>query len=227
MVRLNLSVKLPRTTAEVITLLSGLLTLVLWSTQYFWNWYGANQFDRTFYSLLVLFCAGLSVGMMYAVNFKPKSSPYKIAITTALVIVIAVILTVMLMNGGFMMMDATYGDFVNERGRGGYFYGIEYLSTAVTQQDVDSLTMFAKGISELVRSLFLIVPGLIGTWGGLGVLMAGSMQEASIGIMAILAAMVVFFVVWIFHAIDVTLMMLSVARTVITLTRYPTISIIA
>jgi len=57
--------------------------------------------------------------------------------------------------------------------------------------------------------MFLTVPCLIGTWGGLSVLTADGISDAEGGILAIIASFVVFFVVWIFKAIDVTIMLLS------------------
>lgn len=199
--------KVPESWMDWLTIGLGCLTVLLFSTQYLFDWYGANAFDKTFYSLLVLFVAATSVGFVVSTNLLGKTDDaLQKALMIAMVIVIAVILLIMSLNGGLMMMDSNYASFVNTEGRGGYFYGIRFLSNQITQSDIGQLQLFSEGIAELVRALFLIVPGLIGTWGGLSVLTAQNMGEATGGIFAILAAMVVFFIVWIFKAINVTLM---------------------
>jgi hypothetical protein len=113
------------------------------------------------------------------------------------------IIGILIINGVGMTMDTSYADYAATEY--GYLTGLRQL-TAVTSGDVNSLVNFALGIRQLVRALFLIVPGLIATWGGLSVLTADSIDEAEGGILAIVAAMVVFFVVWIFKAADVALM---------------------
>ena len=103
-------------------------------------------------------------------------------------------------------MDVNYQQYANERA--GIFTGIRQLSS-ITSEDVNSLHNFALGIRQIVSAMFLTVPCLIATWGGLGVLTADSISDAEGGILAIVAAFVVFIVVWIFKAIDVTLMFMS------------------
>ena len=111
----------------------------------------------------------------------------------------------MALNGVMMTLDASYNTYAEGTG---VFTGLRQL-TSVTAADVSSLEQFALGIRQIVRAMFLIVPALIGTWGGLSVLTADSIDEGEGGILAIVAAFVVFIIVWIFKAIDVSLMTLT------------------
>jgi hypothetical protein len=82
------------------------------------------------------------------------------------------------------------------------------MMTTITSGDINSLTNFALGVRQIVTALFLVVPCLIATWGGFSVLTADSIDEAEGGILAIVAAFIVFIIVFIFKAIGVQLLSL-------------------
>ncbi|MBS3741871.1 MAG: hypothetical protein KGY74_07105 [Candidatus Cloacimonetes bacterium] len=206
----------PETPYGWLSIIAGILGSVMWMTQYIWNWFGITEGDKSLYSLvtlilLIMACAAAFVGnasLGHRLQM-PNMTFLKITVFGVSLSIIGILI----INGVGMTMDTSYADYA--AAEYGYLTGLRQL-TAVTSGDVNSLVNFALGIRQLVRALFLIVPGLIATWGGLSVLTADSIDEAEGGILAIVAAMVVFFVVWIrkrtsltlqkFKAADVALM---------------------
>ena len=187
----------------------GILGAAAASTQLIFNWFGSTNADKSLYSFFTIIIIALGLGFTYVANFRPKikGNPMITALKISFVIVIGVILLVMAVNGLSMTLDTNYATYANNNL--GLFTGLRML-TSITAADVNSISNFALGIRQIVRSLFLIVPVIIATWGGLSVLTADSIDEAEGGILAIVAAFVVFIVVWIFKAIDVSLMTLFV-----------------
>ena len=185
--------------------------MLLWASQFITSWFGITNGDKALYSivtviLLILGCASTYVGnAVYNKGGTFEGSPAKTIAKITFLGVIVIIVIIMVLNGTAMMMSTQYEEYANDNE--GVFTGFRQL-TSVTSEDVNSLANFGLGIREIVKSMFLIVPCLIATWGGLGVLTAESISDAEGGILAIVAAFVVFIVVWIFKAIDVTIMLL-------------------
>ena len=181
-------------------------------SQFINNWFGITNGDKALYSIMTVFllifaCASIYVGN--ATNNKGgtyEGSPAKTVFKISVLGMAIIIISIMILNGTAIMMDANYAEYASENE--GALTGFRQL-TSVTSEDVNSLQNFGLGIREIVKAMFLTVPCLIGTWGGLSVLTADGISDAEGGILAIIASFVVFFVVWIFKAIDVTIMLLS------------------
>jgi len=77
--------------------------------------------------------------------------------------------------------------------------------TTVTDTDVNALLNFGLGFQVLIKALFLCVPFLIATWGGLSVITAESIDEAEGGIMAIVAALFVVIIIFVFSLVGIYL----------------------
>ena len=208
MVKFSLGLgKLPHSSYGIAGFALGILGVVAASTQLIFNWFGKTNADKSLYSLFTIVIIALGLGFTYVANFRTKiqGNPMITGLKIAFVLFIAVILLIMAVNGISMTLDTSYATYANNDL--GLFTGLRML-TSITTEDVNSLQNFALGIQQIVRSIFLIVPCLIGTWGGLSVLTADSIDEAEGGILAIVAAFVVFIIVWVFKAIDVSLMTL-------------------
>ncbi len=199
---------LPKGKFGIIGQVLGLLGVILYGTQFAWHWFGITETDKALYSLGTVAIICLSIGFMYAANFKSriKGAPIYAALKVSLVLFLGLTLLVLVLNGIGVTMDVTYSEYANENL--GFWNGFRQL-TEVTSKDINSLQNFAVGIQWISRALFLTVPTIIATWGGFSVLTADSIDEAEGGILAIVAAFIVFFVVWIFKAIDVTLMFIT------------------
>lgn len=206
------NITIPETTYGWAGLLLGMLGSTLWCTQFIWDWFGITDADKSLYSIIVLLLLISACACTYVANrlnnsikiFKGTSPNITIAKITFLGFV-GIILTIMVLNGVMISMDTQYAEYSKNTG---LFTNIRQLSS-VTSADVNSLQNWALGLRQIINALFLTVPCLIATWGGLGVLTADSISDAEGGILAIVAAFVVFIVVWIFKGIDVTLMLMS------------------
>lgn len=204
---------IPETAYGWIGLVLGILGSISWCTQFIWNWFGITEADKALYSLIVLLLLLSAIGFSYVANrlnnrrkiFTGRTPMISVAKIVFLGFM-GIILVVMITNGVAMTIDTNYLEYANTNA--GYFTGIRQLS-AITSEDVGSLEQFALGIRQIVRALFLVVPCLIGTWGGLSVLTADSISDAEGGILAIVAAFVVLIIVWTFKAIDVSLMFMT------------------
>jgi len=207
-------ITIPETMYGWTGLLLGIAGSACWCTQFVWDWFGITEADKTLYSLIVLILLISASAFTFVANrlnnqikiFSGRTPMMTVAKITFIGF-IGVILTIMVLNGGMMSLDMEYQEYANTRA--GFFTGIRQL-TAVTSADVGSLANFGLGIREIVKAMFLVIPCLIGTWGGLSVLTADSIDEAEGGILAIVAAFVVFIIVWIFKAIDISLMFLTI-----------------
>ena len=199
--------KLPHSAYGITGFVLGILGITAASTQLVFNWFGRTNADKSLYSVFTILFLALGLGFTYVANFKTKikGNPMVCALKISFVLFIAIILLIMAVNGISMTLDTSYATYANNEL--GLFTGLRML-TSITSADVNSLQNFALGIKQIVRSIFMIVPCLIATWGGLGVLTADDIGDAEGGILAIVAAFVVFIVVWIFKAIDISLMTL-------------------
>jgi len=203
----------PETSYGWVGFILGIVGMLGWGTQFIWDWYGITEGDKALYSVLVLVillfaCAFIYVGnRMNNTRKKLRKSPGKTILKIVFISFLGIILFIMVVNGIAMNLDVNY--YNHAENEFGLLTGLRTL-TSVTAEDVNSITNFALGVRQIVRSLFMIVPALIATWGGLGVLTADDIGDAEGGILAILAAFVVFIVVWIFKAIDVSLMSMLV-----------------
>ncbi|MGV9142075.1 MAG: hypothetical protein ACOC1X_03970 [Promethearchaeota archaeon] len=203
---------IPETIHGAVGLIAGVAGCVLAATQYAFDWAGITRADKALFSFLVIVLIALAIGGTYTGNLivserLRNKSANLIMIKIFISIVGGVFILIMVINGACMSMSVDYQTYVQQRF--GFLTGWKML-TSVTAEDVSSLEQFGLGIKQIVRALFLAVPGLIGTWGGLSVLTADSIDEAEGGILAIVASFVVFFVVWIFKAIGVSLMQLII-----------------
>jgi len=208
---------IPETFYGWIGLALGILGCIMWATQFIWNWVsflpGADDADGAFYSVITLLiiifaCAFIYVGnRLNNTRKRLKGRPAIAVAKIAFLSFIGIILIVMVLNGVSMTMDTTYATYANNNL--GLLTGLRQLTT-VTSADLDALSTFALGVKQIVRSMFLIIPCIIATWGGLSVLTADSIDEAEGGILAIVAAFIVFIIVWIFKFIDIQLMFLAV-----------------
>lgn len=206
---------LPTTLYGWVGLILGLAGGILATTQFVFDWlssFGADVADETLFSIMVLlmlcFACGFSTVANRSVNKKRwilKGSPFTAVMKMSMGIFVAVMILIMIMNGVGMTMDIAY--YTYTKSNGGLFAGVRQL-TSITAGDVSSLEQWALGIKQIVRGFFMIIPCIIGAWGGLSVLTADGISDAEGGILAIVAAFVVFIVVWIFKAIDVSLMTL-------------------
>lgn len=209
--------KIPENQYSLIGLILGVLGCVLWATEFILDWVawlpGVDTIDKALYSVIVLLtllfaCAFIYVGTrMSNTRKKLKSaSPARTVLKIVFLSFIGIILVIMVLNGVSMTLDTTYATYAN--GDLGLLTGLRQL-TSVTSADVDALTTFALGVRQIVRAMFLVIPCIIATWGGLSVLTADSIDEAEGGILAIVAAFVVFIVVFIFKFMDIQLMFLA------------------
>lgn len=204
---------IPETSYGWTGFILGLVGMIGWGTQFIWNWYGITDADKALYSILVLAILLFGIAFLYVGNRmnntrkKLKKPAGRTIVKIVFVSFIGIILFVMVMNGIAMNLDVNYLSYTENNF--GLLSQLRQL-TAITSEDVGSLQNFALGVRQIVRSMFMIVPALIATWGGLGVLTADDIGDAEGGILAIVAAFVVFIVVWIFKAIDVSLMSMLV-----------------
>ncbi|MHA1488543.1 MAG: hypothetical protein ACTSRI_02675 [Promethearchaeota archaeon] len=211
----------PESIYGYIGIILGMLGSICWATQFVLDWFGIDEADKALYSLIVLLLLLSAIAFTFVANrttntrkiFKGKTPMITIAKIIFLGFILIIVL-VLVFNGVSITMDVNYKQYASERA--GIFTGIRQLSS-ITSEDVNSLHNFALGIRQIVSAMFLTVPCLIATWGGLGVLTADSISDAEGGILAIVAAFVVFIVVWIFKAIDVTLMFMSFTSFVATI----------
>lgn len=197
--------KLPRSRYGWYGFIFGILGVVAASTQLIFDWFGKTNADKSLYSLFTILVISLALGFTYTANFSSKTTgnPMVTTLKISFTVVIAVLILIMVVNGFLMTLDTNYVTYVNNNQ--GLFTGLRML-TSITTEDVNDLVLFSEGMTQIIRSIFLIVPCLIGSWGGLSVLTADSIDEAEGGILAIVAAFVVFIIVWIFKAIDIGLM---------------------
>lgn len=208
------NVSIPETVYGWLGLVLGITGGATWCTQFIWDWFGETEADKALYSLIVLLLCISAIAFTYTANrVSNKRKTYKkvyspiVSISKIIFIgFVGIILVIMALNGGMMTMNVSYSEYAEGAG---LLTGIRQLSS-VTSGDVNSLANFGLGIREIVKAMFMIVPALIATWGGLGVLTADSISDAEGGILAIVAAFVVFIVVWIFKAIDVTIMFMTI-----------------
>lgn len=195
-----------RNVFQIFSYIMGIITMVFWSIQFLTNSIGFDTFDRSLFSIVTVVCGLLACFSMYvANNVKKINNPVKFIITGTIFGLIAIALLITVLNGVSMTLSTDYNSYANSGL--GFFEGYRQL-TSITSEDVNSLENYALGVRQLVRAMFLIVPCLIGTWGGLSVLTADSIDEAEGGILAIVAAFVVVIIVWMFKVIDVSLMVL-------------------
>lgn len=205
----------PETPYGWLSIIAGILGSVMWMTQFIWDWFGVTEGDKAIYSVLTLVLLIMSCSAAFVANASIARGMNMPAMTFLKITVFGVsfaIVALLVFNGLGMTMDTSYASYAETEY--GYLTGLRQL-TAVTSGDVNSLVNFSLGIRQLVRSLFLIVPGLIATWGGLSVLTADSIDEAEGGILAVVAAMVVFFVVWIRKRISLALQKFKAADVAI------------
>lgn len=179
------------------------IAVVMYVTQLFVGWFGADVLDRSLYSFVVLLFLLMGCASMYVNNHLSKiENPQFLFAKITFMSTIGCMIFIMCLNAAGMILDTNYNQTANASG--GLFFGLPQL-TYITQSDVDSLSNFAAGTAQLMRAFFLIVPFLIATWGGLSVLTADGISDAEGGILAIVAAFVVVIVVWLFKLVDVTL----------------------
>lgn len=190
-------------------LISGVIGAILYFLQIFTGWFGIDEADKTMFSVLVitLICWG-TASYIVANRLKSKKgkrmleSPIKSLLKIFALEMVLVFLVIFILNWQGMMLSLDYADYTADKG--GLVFGIRQL-TYITTDDVNSLTQWSIGVQQLIKGLFLIVPFLIATWGGLSVLTADSIDEAEGGILALVSAFVVVIIVWIFKLVGVIL----------------------
>jgi hypothetical protein len=187
-----------------VSLITGLLASIMYLTQALWGWFGSDSFDKSLYSFIVLFLICIAIPTMYVANNTDSiKNPLASALRIFFFIFIGVLLTFVIMNGASMTLDVNYAQFTETSG-GGLFTGFQMLSS-ITEADVNEISLWAIGVRQIIRAMFLVLPFLIATWGGLSVLTADSIDEAEGGILAIVSAFVVVIIVWMFKLVDVVL----------------------
>jgi hypothetical protein len=201
---------LPATREGWISMLSGLTALVLYGTQMLFNWFAPGiEALQAFYSLIVLVLLSVAVGFMYtatriASKFKVlKGEPTQVSLKVTFITFVIAVFVMFVVNGVSMTMSVDYATYTDNKL--GMFTGLRMMSS-ITGGDINNLQNFALGLRQIISALFMVIPCLCATWGGLSVLTADSIDEAEGGILAIVAAFVVFIIVWVFKAIDVQLM---------------------
>jgi hypothetical protein len=199
---------IPETRYGWIGLITGMAGAILWGTQMLFDWFGITAIEKSIYSLIVLALICIACGSTLVANRIISSKflkrpPLQTIGRTSFLLFLGAILLIFIVNGLSMTLSTDYTTYANNNL--GIFTGLTMLSS-VTTADVNSLTNFALGIRQIITALFLVVPCLIATWGGLSVLTSDSIDEAEGGILAIVAAFVVFIIVFIFKAIGVTLL---------------------
>ena len=115
---------------------------------------------------------------------------------------IVVLLLVCIVSGSAMTMDTSVDTYF--KSDLGFFTGMRML-TSVTDTDVNALLNFGLGFQVLIKALFLCVPFLIATWGGLSVLTADSIDEAEGGILAVVAALFTVIIIFVFSLVGIYL----------------------
>lgn len=186
-----------------VSIITGLLACGLYATQMIYDWFGIDESDKILLSFIVLTLLCLAIANMYVGNnYKTLRNPMNSMIKIFISVFVLVLLFIIIINGVAMNMSTEYTTYVNTKF--GFFTGIRNL-TQVTQEDLTSLQNWALGLKQIIKALFLIVPFLIATWGGLSVLTADSIDEAEGGILAIVAAFIVVIVVWLFKLVEITL----------------------
>ena len=197
---------IPQTNLGWIGFITGIAGSVLYATQNIWNWFGITDGDKAVFSLIIILLMSMAIGFSYTANkiirtsrkaYSKNYAPLWSAIKITAVLFCGVLTIQQLLN----MLVVKFETYASLR-----------MLAAVTSADVASLEQFALGIRQIVRAMFLIVPGFIATWGGLSVMTADSISDAEGGPMAVVAALIVLFVVWIFKAIDVNIMFMGMVR---------------
>jgi len=191
---------LPRNQYGWVALIFGLLGSILYSTQLLFDWFGSDEIDKALFSIVCLIPIILGIASVYESN-KNKSQSWNTVIKNTFKLFLLVFVAVILLNGVAMGMDTSFNDEANDSGLG-IFYGLRLLSN-VTSADVNNLAAWGAGLATIIRALFLIVPFLIAVWGGLSVLTADSIDEAEGGILAIVAAVIVVLIVWLFKLVEI------------------------
>lgn len=202
MVNVRNSKYLPKNPFGWTSLLIGLFSVTLYTTQLFWGWFGTDATDQMIFSLIVLVPMCIAISCAFE-DRKQKRQDWSSVLKNSFKIFIAVFTVVLVLNGIGMGMDTTYATQADDSGLG-LFYGIRMLSN-VSDADINNLANWGIGLKTIIKALFLIVPFLVATWGALSVLTADSFQEASTGIFALLAAIIFSIIVWVFRLVDVIL----------------------
>jgi len=184
-------------------LITGLAGSIIYVLQLLFGVFGIDNSDRTFVSIIILLMLLFAVSTSVVSNRLDKiDNPIYAVLRIWLFSFVGVIVVIMIFNWSSMMLDTNFQEYTNNRG--GLFYGLRQLSY-ITDADVNSLEAWATGVQTLIRALFLIVPFIIGVWGGLSVLTADSIDEAEGGILALVSAFVVIIIVWMFKLVGVFL----------------------
>lgn len=203
---------IPETIYGWLSLILGITGSILWGTQHVLDWFGTTEGDKSLYSIVVLLVMLTAIGCTWVARSKMKANKelkHTEGMTVIRIVILGMVFIILLLiikNGVGMTLDTNFNTYANSNL--GFFTGFRQL-TSITTEDVNSLQNFALGIKQIVRAMFLVVPCLIATWGGLSVLTADSIDEAEGGILAVVAAFIVFIVVWVFKAIDISLMQLT------------------
>jgi hypothetical protein len=164
------------------------------------DWFGTDATDKAIFSLIILIPLVLACACAVEAN-KNENRDWTNVIKNTFVALLVVFVFIVVFNGLGMGMDTTYQTEANDSNLG-IFYGFRLLSN-VTDADINNIATWGIGLRTIIQALFLIVPFIICIWGGLSVLTADSLDEAEGGIMAIIAAIIVVIIVWMFQLVDI------------------------
>jgi hypothetical protein len=198
---------IPKTYWGYGALASMFSAIVLFLTQKVFDWYGATTFDKAIFTLLVLFLIFLGIGMHIVahktISNALKGSPQKIVVNTLILGFAGVLLYLVVANGMAIQMsvDSGSGDYSSYFNNNVGFFGS--LKMLMHSAEPNVIEDFAIGVQQIVRTMFIIVPALIVGWGALSVLTADSLDEAEGGILALVAAILVWIMLFIFDLIGI------------------------
>ncbi len=185
----------------IVSLISGLFACILYTSQLLWGCFAPNfEIARIIFSLAVILvmCFAIAAGREAA-----KQRDWTHVAKNTFMYASIVIISVLILQICGMGLDISYANEAKDAGLGP-FYGFQMLAS-VTQDDLTGLANWGIGLKIILKALFLITPFLIATWGGIAVLTADDMQEASTGIYALLAAIIFSLIIWIFKLADIIL----------------------
>jgi hypothetical protein len=195
---------LPNTNYGVLSLFMGFLGIILYMSQKLLNWYGVTDLDKAMFSILVIFILLLTIGLALAGNVQKGSSklqatPSGLVVSTLVIGFAGIILYLMVASGMAIQMSIEAGGTYAELQNGLVFN----LKMLMHEADPNVISEFATGVQAIVRTIFIIVPALIVGWGALSVLTADSLDEAEGGILALVSAILVWIMLFIFNLIGI------------------------
>jgi hypothetical protein len=188
----------------------GITATVMWGTQQAFNWFGQGYPSlQMIYSIITLAMLAFAIGFTYVAGARIGSKvtlrrpPMHSALRIGFLVFLGAAIFILFGTGFGMTMDSQFASYAESDL--GFLTGFRML-TSVTSQDASLFTTLGYGLKQFFSALFAIVPILIAIWGALSLVTADSVDEAEGAITSLLAAGVVFIIVWLFKFLGVNLL---------------------